>query len=198
MMTAARHEPPTFIHIKSLFQEAPRPQGQIFSPPPLSTGHPLLAQTVPARMAWPWPPHQQLYSQPVVPPSSPWDPSVMMALPPHHVLPARLSPRPDGLSTLEDDTVSVHSDPGRRNIAEGGGVKRDSCSDSESSESNTPTKGRTITEGLLRMVHDNSINQNKPQEAQRRVVSVIQAAGQPPQMYPGEWRVHPPTEMTYK
>ena len=82
-MGAARHEPPTFIiHIKSLFQEAPRPQGQIFSPPPLSTGHPLLAQTVPARMAWPWPPHQQLYSQPVVPPSSPCDDGPASSRPP--------------------------------------------------------------------------------------------------------------------
>ena len=92
---------------------------------------------------------------------------------PQSFVPARFSPRPveqegrekDGVAGGEEehriierlDASSVMSEPSRPVVMEQ--HKRDSFSDSgaEGSGHNTPTRGRTITEGLLRFVQDSSV-----------------------------------------
>lgn len=106
-----------------------------------------------------------------------------VALSPHSFLPPRVSPRPHEVP--DDDIKSVQSEPSEVNPRFfPDGVKRDSFSDSgaDSSETNTPTRGHghTITEGLLRYIHDNNAMELRrpPQH-----VPVIQATGQPQQVF---------------
>merc|ERR1712142_237132 len=115
--------------------------------------------------------------------SAPGQPQQYFSLPPEQIqqlsiprpqsfVPARFSPRQveqenrdkDGATGDEEhriverlDASSVMSEPSRPAVMEQ--HKRDSFSDSgaEGSGHNTPTRGRTITEGLLRYVQDSSV-----------------------------------------
>merc|ERR1719361_1412026 len=87
----------------------------------------------------------------------------LLAPTPQSFAPPRVSPRQfedrgEEEERLMDrlDCASVMSEPGQ---AQGQQLKRDSFSDSgaEGSGTNTPTKGRTMTDGLLRFVQDGSV-----------------------------------------
>ena len=77
---------------------------------------------------------------------------------------ARFSPRTVELEAGEElEQGSVVSEPARPPVLDA--TKRDSFSDSgaEGSGHNTPTRGRTVTEGLLRFVQDSSVSRVVPQ-----------------------------------
>lgn len=97
---------------------------------------------------------QQFYPQP--------DPSLLQR--PQSFAPARISPRSEP-EPSEAEPDSGGQRPGAENTQ-----KRDSFSDSgQDSGHNTPTRGRTITEGLLRFVQDSSVA--RPQLRQQDLTS---------------------------
>ena len=97
---------------------------------------------------------QQFYPQP--------DPGLLQR--PQSFAPARFSPRSDP-EPGEAEPDNGGQRPGAENAQ-----KRDSFSDSgQDSGHNTPTRGRTITEGLLRFVQDSSVV--RPQLRQQELTS---------------------------
>ena len=116
--------------------------------------HPL--QTAPVQP-------QQFYPPPP-------DPGLLQR--PQSFAPARFSPR------SEPEPGEAEPDTGGQRPGAENNAKRDSFSDSgQDSGHNTPTRGRTITEGLLRFVQDSSVA--RPQLRQQELAPVASVALMP-------------------
>ena len=127
---------------------------------------------------------QQLLPQHVAPQQFPAQDAALLQRP-QSFAPARFSPRSEMEAGPGADT-QLPGDTGEAGGGAGAGQhKRDSCSDSgQDSGHNTPTRGRTITEGLLRFVQDSSVPRPGPAHQLGGVALLPQAGLRPATLPP--------------